>query len=196
MPGPKQPKGRKPGRPALRGKRLPLGLRVGIDLKKKLKAASDASGRSQSQEAELRLEQSFNTTHSLFEALDLAYGRRWTGILLAVAQAAHMTGTRSLPVNTWNFTGCEDWVLDPFAYDQAVHAVTAILEEFKPKGDASAKPVGDYRHLPVASLESIGKGFAEDFLKNLKKRDGQSPAGEMFSAISQRLIDSLAKVRD
>lgn len=42
------------------GERVPLGLRVTADLKRKLDAAAEASGRSQSQEAEFRLENSFN----------------------------------------------------------------------------------------------------------------------------------------
>jgi hypothetical protein len=170
-------------------------LRVAIDLKKKLKEASDASGRSQSQEAELRLEQTFNARHTLFDALDLAYGRRWTGILLAIAQSGQMTGTRALAVNKWNFGGCEDWVLDPYAYDQVVKAVNRILAEFKPKGDATAKPVGDFTHLPVASLESLGKGFAEDILQNLKEPDNRRADAGFASAASQRLADLFPRMK-
>ena len=54
---------RKLGRPKKAGQpgeRVSLGLRVTADLKTRLDAAADDSGRSQSQEAELRLERSFN----------------------------------------------------------------------------------------------------------------------------------------
>jgi hypothetical protein len=46
------------GRPSL-GERVSLGLRVTSEHKKRLDAAAKRSGRSQSQEAEMRIEQSF-----------------------------------------------------------------------------------------------------------------------------------------
>lgn len=53
-------KKRKPGRPPIYGKRVPLGLRVTEKTKRRLDRAAAVSGRSQSQEAELRLECSFH----------------------------------------------------------------------------------------------------------------------------------------
>jgi len=49
----------RPRRDPLPGERVPLGLRVTPQMKKMLEAAADASGRSQSQEAEHRLEMAF-----------------------------------------------------------------------------------------------------------------------------------------
>src|SRR5262245_8525493 len=49
-----------PGRPSL-GERVPLGLRVTLDTKARLDAAARYNGRSLSQEAEFRLEQSFDS---------------------------------------------------------------------------------------------------------------------------------------
>lgn len=46
-------------KPAKDGERIPLGFRVTADLKRKLDAAADSNGRSQAQETELRLENSF-----------------------------------------------------------------------------------------------------------------------------------------
>ena len=185
----------KMGRPVEFGERHPLGLRVTKEVKQKLTEAANASGRSQSQEAELRLEQTFNSGSTLFDALDLAYGRHWTGILLALAHCAQLTGTRGLAVNTWEFDGCEDWVKDPYAYDQAVKAVNTILEAFRPKGDVSAKPVGDYRHLPRASVDFLGKGFAQDFLQQLKKPTEQRYDAEIAGAARRRLEDLIPKMR-
>jgi hypothetical protein len=53
---------KRPGRPRVEpedGERVPLSFRITPELKRLLDAAADASGRSQSQEAELRLEKSF-----------------------------------------------------------------------------------------------------------------------------------------
>jgi hypothetical protein len=51
--------GGRPKREPDPGERVKLGLRVTAEVKRKLDAAADANGRSQSQEAEFRLEQSF-----------------------------------------------------------------------------------------------------------------------------------------
>lgn len=55
------------------GERVSLGLRVTADIKRRLDAAAEASGRSQSQEAEFRLERSFDRQGLLEEVLFLAY---------------------------------------------------------------------------------------------------------------------------
>lgn len=49
----------RPKKPAKSGERVSLGLRVTAEIKSKLDDAAEKSGRSQSQEAELRLERSF-----------------------------------------------------------------------------------------------------------------------------------------
>jgi predicted HicB family RNase H-like nuclease len=49
----------RPTKPPTSGERTPLGLRVAPEIKRKLEAAAMESGRSLSQEAELRLERSF-----------------------------------------------------------------------------------------------------------------------------------------
>jgi hypothetical protein len=62
----------KRGRPlkeAPAGKRVPLGLRVTAEIKTKLAAAAVETNRSQSQEAELRLERSF-TNDEIIARLD------------------------------------------------------------------------------------------------------------------------------
>jgi len=53
-------RGGRPYNPAEPGRRYPLGLRVGAEIKQKLDAAAQASGRTQSQEAEARLVWSFD----------------------------------------------------------------------------------------------------------------------------------------
>ena len=138
------------------------------------------------------------TSHAastLFDALDLANGRHWTGILLALAHCAQLTGTRGFAVNSWEFDGAEDWVNDAYAYDQAVKAVNTILDAFRPKGDVSAKPVGDFRHLPRASVEFLGKGFAQDFLQQLKKPNDERAEAEITRAARQRLADLISRMR-
>jgi predicted transcriptional regulator len=62
----KRPRMGRPTKAPLPGERVSLGLRVTAEIKRKLDEAAEKSGRSQSQEAELRLERSFELEH--FEA--------------------------------------------------------------------------------------------------------------------------------
>ena len=117
----------RPGRPRTVGERVPLGLRVTTEMRAKLNEAATASGRSLSQEAELRLEHSFKSQDILMEALDLAYGRHLTALLMILARAMQEAGTRGVFISQWDTEGCEDWLSDPFAYDQAVRAATTTF---------------------------------------------------------------------
>ena len=182
-----------PGRPPLPGERVPLGLRVTKEIKQKLDQASHASGRSQSQEAELRLEQSFNSASALFDALDLAYGRHWTGLLLLMAQVAQLTGTRAIAVSTSNFDGCEDWVSDPYAYDQAVHAMTFVLDAFRPRGKV-VHPTETY-NLPDEVWVRLGEGFARQVFADIKHRSDKDADSTILEAIRQRLVRLMSRVR-
>jgi hypothetical protein len=186
---PKAP--RQSPQPAPQGERVPLGLRVTRETKRRLDDAATASGRSQSQEAELRLEQSFEAEKIALSGLDLRFGRHWTGILLAIAQAAQNTGTRALMVSRWNFEGCEDWVLDPYAYDQAMRAAVFLLEHFRPKGEAKPGKFArsQFHYLPDQALEALGEGFAQALLSTRKQRNPKMVLNEIADAIWQRLKD-------
>ena len=182
-----------PGRPPLAGERIPLGLRVTKETKQKLDRAAQASGRSQSQEAELRLEQSFNSASALFDALDLAYGRRWTGLLLLLAQVAQLTGTRAVSASQFNFNGCEDWVSDSYAYDQAFRAITFLLEVFRPPGKVDL-PARNYG-LPEESWRRLGEGFARQLLSDVQNRSTANADSTIVEAIRDRLGRQVSKLR-
>lgn len=188
---PKQ-KSKGPGRPPLPGERVPLGLRVTKEAKRRLDQAATASGRSQSQEAELRLEHTFNDEKSVLDVLDLAYGRRWTGLLLALARVGQLTGTRGVFVSQWNGEGCEDWFADPYAYDQMVKAVNFMLEAFRPDGPIETlhEPFG----LPAAALERLGEGFARNTLDALINPADKQADNPVIQSIRQRLGDMIANM--
>ncbi len=63
----------RPSKPPVPGERVSLGLRVTANMKMKLDQAAAESGRSQSQEAELRLEQSFMRGEELVIAQGSAF---------------------------------------------------------------------------------------------------------------------------
>ncbi len=78
----------RPTKPGTAGLRNSLGLRVTADIKRKLEAAALKSGRSQSQEAEFRIEQSFleERAHG---------GRELHGLLLLMVGAAEIIQSRT-----------------------------------------------------------------------------------------------------
>src|SRR3954469_5227776 len=77
--------GRK-ARPANRGQRVSLGLKVTPTVKNLVDAAAKESGRTQSQESEARLEASFLNQRLLDETLDIAYGRKNSAVLQLIAE--------------------------------------------------------------------------------------------------------------
>src|SRR5262245_2356565 len=86
MEGASKRRGR-PSRAPDPGERVKLGLRVTPTLKQHLDTAAQNGGRSQSQEAEFRLEQSFDRGDLLSDALTLAYSPELAGLLLTIAAA-------------------------------------------------------------------------------------------------------------
>lgn len=70
------------------GKRMSLGLKVTAEIKDRLDRAVRASGRTQSQEAEARLDRE----ELLPELLELTHGREVAGLLLALGKAMTLAG--------------------------------------------------------------------------------------------------------
>jgi hypothetical protein len=75
-------RGGRPRKPAIPGQRSALGLRVTPQVKELLDGAASANGRTQSQEAEVRIENSFRDQASVLRALELAFGIENVGVLL------------------------------------------------------------------------------------------------------------------
>lgn len=75
--------GRKP-RPAKQGQRVSLGLKVTPEIKNWLDAEAKRNGRTQSQEAEARLENSFRNERVFDEAIDLVFGPIDGDLLISV----------------------------------------------------------------------------------------------------------------
>jgi hypothetical protein len=72
----------RPRKPGIPGQRSKLGLMVTGEIKDRLDGIARANGRTQSQEAEVRIENSFRGEGMLLEFLDLAFGPKDAGVLL------------------------------------------------------------------------------------------------------------------
>lgn len=130
MQSPKPRRGR-PTTQGTAGEKSTLSIRASAELKAKLDAASNQSGRSLSAEAEVRLEQSFrDQQRPLLAAMELAFGRELGGILIVAGEA--MARTRdSRPPTTWDFS-------EPWICDEMIRAARLVLEAFRPAGEIVA----------------------------------------------------------
>jgi hypothetical protein len=77
------------------GERVQLSLRVTPRLKELIDAKADETGRSQSQEAEYRLEQTFQQEALVFQALSMAFGSREIAGLLIILGLAVRRGRQN-----------------------------------------------------------------------------------------------------
>ena len=129
--------GGRPGRKPKSGERVHLGFRVTPELKNRLETVAHDKGRSQSQEAELRLERSFDREDLLVEVLKLTYGPELAGILLSIGSTLQDIGPQAGFAATSTLEGANGWTSQPYAYDQAIQGVNRLLEEMRPTGDPS-----------------------------------------------------------
>ena len=129
--------GGRPRREPDPGERVKLGLRVTPDLKRQLDAAAEKSGRSQSQEAEFRLERSFDHQELLPEVLKLAFGNRTAGLILMLAYAMTAAGYDQLMTQGHGlkqFNRGLHWIDDLSACNAAVDTATYLLRDAMPNG--------------------------------------------------------------
>jgi hypothetical protein len=127
-------RGGRPRRTPKPGERVVLGLRVTPDLKHQLDAAAELSGRSQSQEAEFRLERSFIEERSVGGPKV----HSMTNMITATfAHAGHMHA-RTNGRNDWE-TG--EWVDDPNSFHEAMTETIEQLLLAMPGGTPSPEHV-------------------------------------------------------
>jgi hypothetical protein len=152
----------KPGRP---GERISLGLKVTAQTKERLDREAKKNGRTQSQEAELRLERSFERNDLLADVLSLAYGRPLAGLLVALGEAMDRAGRLAALL-----APCprEDWFDHPFAYDQALSAAHILLEAARPPG-AVERPADPLPHVEKPpGQQSPGAATAKDLIRAIR----------------------------
>ena len=149
------------------GERAQLSFRVTAELKRRLDAAADLSGRSQSQEAEFRLERSFDHQDLLSEALTLAYGRKVAGIVIALGIVMDGAAKKTTHV---------DWTDQPKAFDDAVQAASTLLTAARPKGAVREPTSGD-----------VGSSFTREFIQAIRGLHCDKPGAEAQIIASKAL---------
>jgi hypothetical protein len=144
------------------GARVSLGLKVTPEIKAKLDEAARHSGRTQSQEAELRLTESFRDQEIIERTLALAYGEQLTAIVLTLATVLKEGGP------TWGFfstsEASKDWLADPYAFDQAARAIDRILDAMRPEGDPATPKMALGSHQTEKLIGNAGEVWANTAL--------------------------------
>ncbi len=127
----------RPKRKPKPGERVPLGLRVTAETKQRLDDAAEQSGRSQSQEAELRLDRSFERQDLAEEVLTATYGHELAGLLMILGRTMKDVGMSAGFAAIRGVAVRANWLQNPYAFDQVANAAETIIEKFRPVGDAS-----------------------------------------------------------
>lgn len=141
-------RGRPTKPPAAGDARASLGLRVTAKLKRDLDEAARASGRSQSQEAELRLERSFLEEQALGGGEMLAVARMMAAnFAFAGRQAATAKGHKD-----WT---AKEWLADHNCYRSAFLAVATNLLGSAP--DQSREAVSEMLQTLIRRADSLWK---------------------------------------
>jgi hypothetical protein len=135
-----EPQKRRRGRPTVAarpGEKATLGIRASARLKERLEEASKENGRSLSQEAELRLERSFERERGLPELMALKFSPRLAALLILIGETCRRTGIivdhhthDALP------SVGDEWTDHHHAFDYASMAANLLWKSARPEGEA------------------------------------------------------------
>jgi hypothetical protein len=148
-------------------------------MKAKVDGAARSSGRSQSQEIEFRLERSFDRQDLLMDVLANAFGPQAAELLEVLGRALHTTAgwmrTMTLIAESSSNSSAassaawlEDCLDNPHVYEQAVKAITSVLERLRPAGDrAPSTELAEI--LKKSGWENFGEHLADYVLPDTKR---------------------------
>jgi hypothetical protein len=110
------------------GQKVQIGVRVSPAMQARLIDAAQRNGRSLTQEAEMRLERTFDRQDLLSEVLVNAFGRRAGGYLMLMARAFADAGFAAGRLADALGTETKDWTESKWAVQQAVIALNKAIE--------------------------------------------------------------------
>jgi hypothetical protein len=190
----KNPVGRPPKEERDR-KRNILSMRVRDELRTMLAAQAEANQRSLSEEAEIRLEQSFSDRRVAESVLSLASLDQHTLALVTIltravrdagffaAIASTEGGVRSVDWTTNPYASL-DWMSNPYAFQQVEEAIGTILAGLKPDGDVAPKDDPEI-------LVGLGKRFAAGILEAIRNPNRFGDIGRWAKPIAASLGEKI-----
>jgi hypothetical protein len=159
--------------------RVPLSMRIAPETRKQLEDEAAQTGRSITQQAELRLEQSLRDEKraSLFH--DAVYGRQAAAVLEALANAIRGTvavGGFLSPCRDTVASG--DWLSDPHVFAQVEAAVEVIFRGLRPDGAPQT--------LSYIEDQPLGSGIAIGILRDVAFAPDDSTADHAMTGAAIR----------
>jgi len=161
------------------GKHKTFTTRITPETRARLDAAAAESGRSLSQEIELRLERSFQTADALAVALTEAFGRQGATLQRLLRDLMRPSGAYAL-------TAESDWLSDATAFGELEGAFTHFLARLRPTGT------------PDRMAEARGRERADRLLRMLgEERDAAVTkwATWMREGLGRPIADHLIEMR-
>lgn len=162
----------RPTKKATPGSKASLGLKVTASLKARIEEAAEISGRTQSQEAEYRLERSFDRQDLTMEVLSSRFGSEAANMLIllgvgmittvvlsriAIAAAQEKEDLAEAEVR-------RDWLDQRDIYDAVASTTAKIFEKYRPAAGEEAAPaktssgnVVDWKAVSSIAADSLEK---------------------------------------
>ena len=174
-------------------KRIPLSMRITPETRDRLVAEAADNGRSITQEAELRLQQSFRDDRSLDQALDFKFGGDMMAALLLIEGAFRQAEVEcAWAKDLAGQPGGANWATDPYVFDQTLRAMGRALETLRPPGD-SAGPQKDEAGDDLSSLSASAGVRAASTMLDAIIDPPNSRFGRWAAPIAERLGPELVE---
>jgi hypothetical protein len=149
------------------GKRYPLNMRTTFEVRQELERAATATGRSLAQEAEHRIQQTFQNQKILQEALDLSFGPEISGLLMVIGDVMRTTA-QTVAFTSSGDPSIENWTEEPLIYDAVAKAVSTVFDQHNPRGSQ----ISEKKTAQQISADDIAQGIAFKRMAALKKPSG------------------------
>jgi hypothetical protein len=154
-------------------KRVPLSMRVTPAVREQLVSIAAESGRSITQEAEIRLERSLRTEYLLIQCLDIAFGQENTHLLYTLGNAIV-----SATYSARGSAGVDRWHDDASVFESVKNVVSEIFEKLRPPGTANDQVTKQIEH--IIKNDTI-RAMATDNGRQLLERLRQDPTAILFT---------------
>ena len=159
-----------------------MSFRVRPELKDEMDRVAAQSGRSVSQEIEIRLENSFRDQRLMIDTLALVHGRELAGLLLTLGRVMKDAGGHAGVRSTGKVEGADDWINNPAAFAEAAAAAARVLRALTPTIDPAATGVVD-----VNAAAGLGEQFAAGALEALRNGERGGGIGEWAAPVRAML---------